>query len=108
MQLHRLLYPGLAGLMGAQSVLFAKCRCVRGAPSSPPPRAPMRCLAHSAELLKTTLADRGVMFAHMGSYVILATMTMTLVMQVRRDSTQRIAAAVTHARRCAVDRRCSF
>lgn len=41
-RLHRFLYPALAGTMGAQSVLFAKCRCAvagRARPGlSTPPR----------------------------------------------------------------------
>lgn len=59
---HTFAYAACAGIMGAQSVLFAKC---------------------TAMLLKSSFAGDGVMFAYPGTYGVLIGLGVTIFLQIR-------------------------
>jgi uncharacterized membrane protein len=60
--IHRFSYAACAGIMGAQSVLFAKC---------------------TAQLLVSTIAGQGMMFTQPGTYGVLLGLGVTIFYQVR-------------------------
>lgn len=59
---HRFCYAAAAGVMGAQSVLFAKC---------------------TAQLLANTIAGKGIMFVHPWTYFVLLMLGLTIFFQVK-------------------------
>ena len=62
MKYHRFGYAAAAGIMGAQSVLFAKC---------------------TSTLFRTMIAGEGVMFVHAGTYGVLLGLGVTIFFQIR-------------------------
>ncbi len=92
---HRFCYPALSGIVGAQSVLFAKCSVellvnTFGSPTTS---------ASSNDSTETTV-DSGYssnMFLYPQSYVILATMTATILLQIKflNDGLRRFSATFT-------------
>lgn len=59
---HRFCYAAAAGVMGAQSVLFAKC---------------------TAQLLANTITGKGIMFVHPWTYFVLLMLGLTIFFQVK-------------------------
>ena len=62
MKFHRFGYAAAAGIMGAQSVLFAKC---------------------TSTLFRATIAGDGLMFVYPGTYAVLGGLAVTIFFQIR-------------------------
>ena len=72
---HRISHAMLSGVIGAQSVLLGKS---------------------TAELIKTMIAGRGMMFAHVGTYIILVCMFLAIFCQVHylNEALKRVEATI--------------